>query len=216
MRRIFILSLSAAALFLASNRSSADVFSASLDEQVIAHADTLDFSDPNFPILLNDSHSDENIVLPPVSLSVTATEFNAGATADVTIASYSGPTVAVPTTPGLTLDGSISATASSIGGSGFSSASIVYEFSLDATQPYTYSTTGTLAAFSLIGFSGAVPTGSGNLAPGSYILSASMNGGTSIDLSGENFNLTVDAVPEQSSLLAGIGLVALLRRRRGI
>ncbi|HMB96219.1 MAG TPA: PEP-CTERM sorting domain-containing protein [Tepidisphaeraceae bacterium] len=216
MRPIFVLSSTAAAiaLLLACGSAEADVSSASVNEQVSASASQLDFSDI-VPIILTDTHSDSNIVLPPNTISVSAAEFNSGATADVTIASYSGPTVAVPTTPGLTLDGSISATASTIGGFASSSASISYQFSLDTTQPFTYSNSGTLAAFSLIGPSGSVATGSGNLAPGAYTLSASMTGGTSIDIFGDNFSLTVDPVPEPASMaIVGIGVVALPRCRR--
>ena len=200
--RIQFLSVAVASLVLFAGKAGAAVSSASVNEQVFAMAEVIEFSG-NIPNVISDQHSDSRTVLPPITISVSASAVSDSANANVTITSYSGPIDSLDSTPDLTLVGSTSVTVvNTFNTSGV--AEFTYNFSLDADQTYTYSGT---AVFT--GPSGTISPSSGTLAPGDYTLdSETLSPGTG------SFSLTIDAVPEPASLLAGIGLMALACRRR--
>jgi hypothetical protein len=153
------------------------------------------------------THTATNATLPPIDLN----EVNADGSneAIVTISTYSGPSGVGSSTPTLTLDGSLF----TIEGEGTSTeATIVYTFNLDATQPYSYSVSGSNVSVSTFnGPDGSVARGSGSLDPGQYTLTESSEGGGTSG-GAADFNLSVTAaVPEPASLgaLALVGLLGL-------
>jgi hypothetical protein len=200
--------------------SHADVFNATLTEQVSADG-TTQGGDVTTPP--PDSGSMTNNLLPPVPLNTFANSGLFGGQSSITINSYTGPMVAGDTSPGLDLSGSTFASShdaqdlTSIGEAD-ASASFTYNFSLDETQPYTFSADeDDSPAPTLSGPNGSIDPGSGTLTPGDYTLSASStdNDGSPADSFTSDFSLQIQAVPEPASLaLVGIGVIALARRRR--
>jgi hypothetical protein len=193
-------------LAVAAGASKADVFNASVNEQV---------SESLFGGTLQGS--DSNTTLPPVSMSVGGTAFAGTDQESTELASiaitYTGPTVAAPSTPGLELDATLLATAVGVFAPA-SSASFTYNFSLDVPQPYTYST-GFLAPVTFTGPGGTISGGSGELAAGDYSISTSAVGADNDGLTNNFFSLTIDSVPEPvSSVFFGMGFLSLAIRRR--
>jgi hypothetical protein len=190
----------------------ADVTNASVFEQVDADA-------INANPFQNTDDNHTNITLPPTNLSAEAEQFNAGGTASITINHYSGPLTATDSTGGLDLDVSIAAEADAIAPQMSSSLAQLsfYTFTLTASQPYTYTTKGTLAVTTFTGPGGPIspsPTG-GTLLPGQYTINSTFQGGPSLDLNGDGFHLQVTAVPEPAAVaLVGIVLAGCARRRR--
>jgi hypothetical protein len=200
--------------------SNADVSNATITEQVSANASTQGGDILTPP---PDSGSMTNNVLPPTSLSTFANSGLFGGQSLINIDTYTGPMTAGDTSPGLDLSGSTSASAhdaedlSSLGEAD-ASASFTYNFSLDATQPYTFSADEDGSSLpTLIGPNGSIDPGSGDLSPGDYTLSASSSDtdGFIGDLFTTDFSLQIQAVPEPaSSVFFGIGFLSLAIRRR--
>ncbi|HMB96220.1 MAG TPA: hypothetical protein VKK61_09300 [Tepidisphaeraceae bacterium] len=190
----------------------ADVTNASVFEQVDADA-------INASPFLNTDDNHTNITLPPTNLSAEAEQVNAGGTASITINAYSGPLNAADSTAGLDLNVSLAAEADAIAPQLSSSLAELsfYTFTLTASQPYTYSKTGTLAVTTLTGPGGVISPGSGMLLPGQYTINSTFQGGPSEDLNGDGFHLQVTAVPEPAAtVLAGMSLVMLISNRRAV
>jgi hypothetical protein len=218
--RLFLTVASLAALAGWCRSSNADVSNATLTEQVSADATTQggDITAPP-----PDSDSTTNNILPPTTLSAFASSGLFGGQSSINIATYTGPMIAGDTTPGLDLSGSTSASAhdaedlTSIGEAD-ASASFTYNFSLDETQPYTFSADeDDSPAPTLSGPNGSIDPGSGSLSPGDYTLSASSSDsdGSIADFFNTDFSLQIQAVPEPaSSLFFGIGFLSLAIRRR--
>jgi hypothetical protein len=212
--------ISTAALAGLRRSSNADVFNATVNEQVSADASTQG-GDINAPP--PDSGSQTNNLLPPTVLTTFASSGLFGGQSSINIATYTGPMIAGDTTPGLDLSGSTSASAhdaedlTSIGEAD-ASASFTYNFSLDETQPYTFSADEEDSpAPTLIGPNGSIDPGSGSLSPGDYTLSASSSDsdGSITDFFNTDFSLQIQAVPEPaSSLFFGSGFLSLAIRRR--
>src|SRR5450432_1537458 len=173
--QVFLTAATMAALIGWCRSSDADVFNASVTEQVSADA-TTQGGDINSPP--PDSGSMTNNVLPPTPLSTFATSGLFGGQSSINIDTYTGPMTAGDTTPGLDLSGSTSASAHDAEdltslGEADATASFTYNFSLDATQPYTFSADEDGSSLpTLIGPNGSIDPGSGDLSPGDYTLSA--------------------------------------------
>jgi hypothetical protein len=190
----------------------ADVTNASVFEQVDADA-------INSTPFLNTDDNHTNITLPPTNLSAEAEQVNAGGTASITINNYIGPLSATDSTGGLDLDVSLAAEADAITPQLASSLAELsfYTFTLTASQPYTYTTTGTLAVTTFTGPSGPISPSpiSGTLLPGQYTINSTFQGGPSEDLNGDGFSLNITAVPEPAAVaLVGVVLAGCARRRR--